>query len=94
MGSINTKIIVLSDDLAPGETRTWSWNNPNINYVYAFSAATHSNSSAPNSDLKVEISPLRYNYNNGTGKRRIEFSVKNVSSTQLNYEVHMSYAMP
>jgi hypothetical protein len=94
MGSINTQIIVLSDNLNAGQTRTWFWNNPNINYVYAFSAATHSNSSAPNSDLKVEISPLRYNYNNDTGKRRIEFTVKNLSSTPLNYEVHMSYAMP
>jgi hypothetical protein len=94
MGSIGTDIVLLSANMNPGDTHTWHWNNPNINYVYALSAATHSSNSQLNQDLKVQISPLRYNYNTGTGKRWIEYDVKNVTQQPLNYEVHMSWASP
>ena len=94
MGSIDVKIVVFSDNLAPGKTQTWFWNNPNINFVYTFSAATHSNGSALGSNLAVQISPLRFSLNNETGKRRIEYDVKNVTQQPLNYEIHMSVSKP
>jgi hypothetical protein len=92
MGSINVDFMIFSANLNPGQTATWYWNNPVIEDVYAFSAATHSNNSQLNSDIKVEISPLRFNQNVATGKRRIEFDVKNPTNQPLNYEVHMSWA--
>jgi hypothetical protein len=92
MASINTTIVLFSANLGPGQTYTFWWNNPNINAIYAFSAVTHSNFSSPNADLKVEISPLRYNYNVGTQKRRLEFGVKNLTQEPLSFELHMSWA--
>jgi hypothetical protein len=92
MATINTAIIVFSASLAPGGSENWNWNNPDINAVYAFSAVVHSNFSAPTANLAVEISPLRYGYNVGTDKRRIEYTVKNLTQQPLNYEIHMSVA--
>ena len=94
MGSIGVKITILSASLGPNESDTWYWNNPLHDAVYAFSAVTHSNFSPPDANLKVEISPLRYNRNTGTGKRRIEYTVKNLTSHPLSYEVHRSWATP
>ena len=94
MGSIGVKIIILSDSLTPNQSKTWYWNNPPHDNVTAFSAVTHSNFSPPNVDLKVEISTLKYNRNTGTGKRRIEYTVKNLTAHPLAYEVHMSWASP
>lgn len=94
MGSINTKIIILSAQLGPNQSDTWYWMNPNIDAVYAFSAITHSNGSPANANLKVEISTLKYNKDLNTGKRRIEYTVKNVTAHPLAYEVHMSWATP
>jgi len=94
MGSIDTRILILSDSLAPKQTKTWFWNNPLHDAVYTFSAVTHSYGSPPNADLKIEISTLKYNRNTTTGKRRIEFQVKNLTQHQLAYEVHMSCATP
>jgi hypothetical protein len=94
MGSINVKIVVLSAHLGPNESDTWSWNNPLLDTVYAFSAVTHSDGSPADANLKVEISTLKYNRNLSTGKRRIEYTVKNLTPHPLSYEVHMSRATP
>jgi len=94
MGSIDVKIVVLSASLGPNQSDTWFWNNPDHDAVYAFSAVTHSDGSPANADLKVEISTLKYNRNTGTGKRRIEYTVKNLTSHPLAYEVHRSRATP
>jgi hypothetical protein len=92
MATINTQIVIFSASLAPGASKGWSWNNPNINAVYAFSAVVHSNFSSPTANLEVEISPLRYGYNVGTQKRRIEYTVRNLTQEPLAYEIHMSWA--
>ena len=94
MGSINTKIIILSATLGPGQTATWYWNNPLHNAVYAFSVVPHSYFSTPNTWLRAELSTLKYSRNTGTGKRRIEYQVKNLTQSNMSYEVHMSWATP
>jgi hypothetical protein len=94
MGSIETKIIVLSATLPGNGSKTWSWKNPLFDGIHAFSAPTHSNNSPFDVDLKVEISTLKFIKNTGTGKRRIEFTVKNLTPHPLAYEVHMSVAKP
>lgn len=94
MGSIHVSIVVLSANLGPNAQTTWVWNNPKFDSVHAFGAVTHSNNSPANADLKVEISTLKFNRNTGTGKRRIEYTVKNLTANPLAYEIHMSQADP
>jgi hypothetical protein len=94
MGSIDVKIIIFAASLGPNQSDTWHWKNYDHDAVYAFSAVTHADGSPPNVDLKVEVSTLKYNRNTGTGNRRIEYRVKNLTSYPLAYEVHRSWATP
>lgn len=94
VGTSRTKLIIPSATLPAGKTHTWYWNNPNVNATYSFAATTHNVGGSAGTNLKVEISPLRFNRTVGTNKRRLEFKVKSLASATLSYEIHMSWQTP
>lgn len=82
-------IVVFSQNIGPGATNSWFWNNPTFEAVHSFAALPHNVSASSGSWNSLEVKQVRCEEQAGTSKRRISYQVFNPTSFTINYEIHM-----
>ncbi len=91
MSVTHHKMVINATNIAPGQTHGWRWNNAVNGGVYQISVVTHAFPSTPYSGkVQIEVSPLRYGRKLSNNSRYVEYTLKNLSSHYVTYQVYLS----